>query len=453
MDDPWGVADPPAVRTVPPLPPRLARLAEVQRTRVPILDANLVDGDFPRADELPEVTALAAQGWRPLHDAPLYCLLPAAWPVAHRAWVPDRLPRVGCGGTTATYYGSVVPLPEVGDEDYWEDDTAAEEAREAGLPAPPPGRLWLVRSPWPRLPVSAIYELIWEHTDRRSGSEVAAVYRAARDAFGWDEDAAMAACPAELRGLLDQWAAAGRTGEAASAFVKLRITPGQLDGFMQSTGLDEARALAWLDSLGTDPDQDAIAFVNAWRDSDLPGDPPVGADRFRDRDPRELRRWLEAGFDLHAADKLRLAGLDTALHWREAGFNEQDTYELLRDDPDLTPAEARAFDKSPIREQRRGWIYFGFGAAQAAAWAATGLTPSQARVWRACHKTPADVRPGQRFPPELTAGKTHIGYSRAFDSEYGPLETTWDEVPDPPGTRGRRARRWARDPHPWINTD
>ena len=131
----------------------------------------------------------------------------------------------------------------------------------------------------------------------------------------------------------------------------------------------------------------------------------------------------------------------------------QDTYELLRDDPDLTPEQAHEFDTGPVREQRRGWIYFGFDVAQASAWHSAGLTPSRARIWRACGKTPGDVQPGQRIPSELTRGGRYIAYSRPLDSPYGPVETTCDELADPPGTRGRRARRWAHDPHPWINTD
>jgi hypothetical protein len=438
---------------VPPLPPWLARLAEVQRTRVPIRDVDSAEWSLPGAEELPEVQALAADGWRLLHEAPLWCLLPAAWPTGHRTWVPDRLPRVSISGTTGTYYGSVEPLPAEGDENFWADDTAAEEAAAAGLPPPPARRIWLVRSPWPRLPISAVYKLVWEHAKHRRGSEVAAVYRAARTVFGWDEDTAHAACPAELRSLLEQWAAVGRLGEAAGPFVEQHVTPSQFERVRQGAALDEVRALAWLNSLDAEPDEDTIAFITAWRAAGLPGDPPTAADRYRGRDLSELHRWLAAGFDLYAAHKLELAGLDTALRWRQAGFSPQDTYELLRDDPDLTPDQAHAFDSGVVREQRRGWIYFGFDADQAAAWAAAGVTPSQARIWRACGKTSAYVRDGQRFPPELTAGKTSIAYSRPMDSEYGPYETTWDELPDPPGTRGRRARRRARDPHPWINAD
>ena len=73
------------------------------------------NGGLPRAEELPEVQALAAEGWRPLHDAPLYRLLPAAWPPGHRTWVPDRLPRVTCVGTTDCCYGTVEPLPDEDD--------------------------------------------------------------------------------------------------------------------------------------------------------------------------------------------------------------------------------------------------------------------------------------------------------------------------------------------------
>jgi hypothetical protein len=435
------------------LPPRLARLAEVQQTRVPMTGVDVAEWGFPTAEELPEVQELAVHGWRPLHEAPLYCLLPAAWPVAHRGWVPNRLPRVSCGGTTATFYGSVVPAPLAENGAECADDTPEREARAAGLPPPPTGRIWLIRSPWPRLPVTAVYDLIWEHAERRTGSDVVAVYHAARTVLGWDEDTAVTACPHDLRELLQQWASAGRAGEAAGPLVERRINPDQLNRFVQGSGLDEASALAWLDSLGCEPDDEAIAFITAWRAAGLPGDPPPHAGEYRGRDVIELRRWLDAGFDLYAAGRLHLAGLDTALRWRRAGFTAQDTYELLRDDPDLQPEEAHAFDAGPLSAQRRGWIYFGFDAHQAAAWAAAGLTPSQARIWRACHKTPADVRDGHRFPPELTAGKTYFAYSSPTQTEYGPLETVWDELPDPPGTRGRRARRWAHDPDPWINTD
>ena len=134
MDDPWGLDDPPATLATEPLPPRLAALLAV-RTRQPWDDRR-----FPHPRELPEVAALERQGWYAFDDAPYHLCLPAVWPRAHR-WVRDRLPKVSFGNDTvepwstadvarmAAHYGEV--------------------ARECGLPPPPPGRLWLVRSPWP----------------------------------------------------------------------------------------------------------------------------------------------------------------------------------------------------------------------------------------------------------------------------------------------------------------
>jgi hypothetical protein len=216
------------------------------------------------------------------------------------------------------------------------------------------------------------------------------------------------ACPSQTRELLDAWAQAGRIGEAAATVIEHRLRPAGLEDAITRTGLDERTLLEWLESLQTDLDDEAISFINAWRSAGLPGNPPPGASRFTNHDPAGLQTWLEAGFDLYAASQLHLAGLDTAIRWREVGFSEADTYELLRSDPSLTPAEARAFDTTgPARDHRREWIYYGFSASEAADWTAAGLTPAEARLWRACGKQPADVEPGRRIPPELTEGRTY----------------------------------------------
>lgn len=451
MSDPWGLEQPPARPSqLDPLPSRLARLAEVQATGISLTREDPYAQDFPSADELPEVQALMREGWRPLHGAPLYCLLPAAWPSEHRTWLPDRLPKVGMGRTTDTYYGAIVALPD--DED-WHDDYPAEQARAVGLPDPPTERIWLLRSPWPRIPVSVIYQIIWSVVQRNpTRDEIAEVYRVATDVLTWDEQRALDACPAGTRELLDAWSAAGRIGEAASELIELQLQPAALDDALTRTDLDEPTLLAWMSSLGTDLDGEAIAFIRAWHESGLPGNPPPGAHRYRDRDLDELKAWLKAGFDLYAAAQLELAGLDTAIRWRDAGFDEADTYELLRSDPALTPEEAHDFDNAgPARERRREWIYYGFTAAQATDWAAAGLTPYQARIWRARGKQPDDVQPGQQFPPQLLEERRYIGISQSGGGEM--TNSEWDELPDPPGTRGRRARRWAGDDDPWINSD
>ncbi len=449
MTDPWGLEEPPAVSTpTGPLPPHLARLADVQASGVALTNEDPYAQGFPSAEELPEVATLMRQGWRPLHGAPLYCLLPAAWPAEHRTWVPDRLPRVGTGGTTGTYWSEIVPIP---DEDR-HDDYPAEQAQAVGLPDPPTDRIWLLRSPWPRIPVSTIYEIIWSVVEGHDvEDEIAEVFRVATDVLTWDEPRALDGCPSETRELLDAWADAGRIGEAASDLIEQRLAPPALDEALRRTQLDEATLLSWLSSLDTCLDDETITFICAWRASGLPGDPPAGAGRYRQRDLAELQAWLDARFDLYAACQLEFVGLDTAIRWREAGFDEADTYELLRCDPDLTPVEARAFDDArPARGRRRDWIYYGFTASQAAGWAAVGLTPYQARLWRACAKEPADVHPGQHFPPHLLEGRRYVGFSQTEDGErsYPAL----DEIPDPPGTRGRQARRAGGDDDPSINT-
>jgi hypothetical protein len=223
VTDPWGSQQPPAITgAVPPLPPRLVRLAEVQASGVALTEEDPYAQGFPAALELPEVQELTGQGWRPLDGAPLYCLLPAAWPPQHRAWVPDRLPRVGMGATTDTYWGEIVPLP---DNDYDPDGHIVAEARRTGPPAPPTGRIWLLRSPWPRIPVTVVQEIVWSIVERTPGEdEIAKVYHAACDVLTWPESGALAACPSEIRELLDAWAQSGRTGEAAAAVIEAACT-------------------------------------------------------------------------------------------------------------------------------------------------------------------------------------------------------------------------------------
>lgn len=451
MTDPWGSRQPPAIDgTVSPLPSRLARLAAVQATGIPLTEEDPYDAqDFPAAQELPEVQQLMGQGWQPLDGAPLFCLLPAAWPPDHRTWVPDRLPRIGMGATTDSYWGAFVPLPD--DSDL--DEHIVDNARRAGLPDPPSGRIWLLRSPWPRIPITVIHEIVWSIVERTpGGDEIARVYHAARDVLTWTEPRVLGACPAGTRELLRAWAQFGRIGEAAAAVIEARLHPAAVQDAISRTGLAEQTLLDWLASMQTELDDDAIGFITAWHAAGLPGNPPPGAYRFIDRDPAEVRSWLEAGFDLYAAAQLELAGLDTVIRWRQAGFTEADTYELLRADPALTPEEVHSFDTiGPASERRREWIYYGFSPAEAAAWADAGINPANARLWRACGNRPADVQSGQRIPPQLTEGRRYLAGSRNADGDL--INSDWDEIPDPPGTRGRRARRWAGDDDPWIDTD
>ncbi|GAB2468927.1 hypothetical protein [Jatrophihabitans fulvus] len=414
MDDPWGLDQPPAVAHVSSLPGRDAG------DDAPDLDPY----DRPSVGDLPEVSALTADGWTLLHPAPLYELVPAAWPAELRTWVPVT-------------------------QDSWAADDARSAARAAGLPAPPPHRLWLLRSPFPRLPVTAVHEIVWAEVERRRGddwfrtrearrphTEQVQVFEATRELTRWDEDRFLAACPDELRQLLDAWAAEGHTGEPVARLVGRRIRPDQLRRAQDRTGLDAAALLDWLDSTEGDPeDDDLLDFVTAWREAGLPGDPPPGAERFREFDLSELRAWLDAGYPLHHADRLREVGLERAIAWRAAGFGPGETKSLFAADPTLTVAEARAFDGVDLRDE---WVRLGFSGDEARAWAAEGLGPSEARLWRAVGRRPSEVD-GHTFPPELLgSGVSYVGFSSVNGIN---TYDQWDELPDPPGTRGRRANR------------
>lgn len=96
--------------------------------------------------ELPEVRALLDAGWQLAPDAPVWAFLPAVWPPEHRTWVFDRSTRT-CIETIETASGRtsrVVPWTKA---DYAEVDTdLGALCTDAGVPARPRGRLWLLRT-------------------------------------------------------------------------------------------------------------------------------------------------------------------------------------------------------------------------------------------------------------------------------------------------------------------
>lgn len=453
MTDPWGADEPSALTgPPPPLPPRLARLAEVAQTGEPLRATGRHAGDFPSPGELPEVQELVRDGWHVLDGAPLYYLVPAAWPAEFRAWVPDRLPQVEMGMSSDGY--AAVFLPPSGEAD-WRDQEIGGWARHSDLPEPPPRRIWLLRSPWPSIPVTVVLDVIYSRVPSDSGpDEIGNVYRAAREVLTWTADQVRAACTPRARRLLREYAAGARSAESVSAAVELGMAPEEWNAALDRTGVDERTLRLWATELG-ELDETAIEFVTSWRAAGLPDAPPADAQRYLDRNPIELRAWLDAGFDLHAAERLEYAGLATAIHWRDEGFTPAETYELLRADPDLTIEEARSFDDAGRAADRKAdWIYYGFNASDAAAWSSAGLSPSNARLWRAAGQSPGDVSLGDEgppIPPRLIEGREYfaIGATGDGDITSGP----WGEVPDPPGTRGRGARRARGDRHPWINSD
>ena len=107
------------------------------------------DGRFAPTDsddpvDMPAVRVAREHGYEPAPEAPLWTFLPAVWPEAARAWIPDdrvRHARVACIGEPER----VVPWSTA---DYFEMEAEANwMLAECGLPARPPGRLWLLKPP------------------------------------------------------------------------------------------------------------------------------------------------------------------------------------------------------------------------------------------------------------------------------------------------------------------
>ena len=193
-DDPWGRDEPPAVADVDllPLPPALAEIEAMLDNGE---DRVLAPGErhlLPGVADLPEVAGMADEGWEPL---PIgfagweWASLPAVWPREHRRWVRDRMPRFGlmsCGDDE-TLLG-----PEAG-RDTHQQWLLARMARSVDLPPPPRERIWLLRSPWPSLPLSSLLLLIGQHRDRKGfGWDALANMRAALDVLSHTEDEAWA---------------------------------------------------------------------------------------------------------------------------------------------------------------------------------------------------------------------------------------------------------------------
>lgn len=102
----------------------------------------LVDSDDPR--DLPAVLAAVERGYEPAPEAPMWCFLPAVWPVHARLWIHDRRIRrmtVACEGQPVRR----VPWSAA---DYAEVESDVNSTlNQCGLPSRPFGRLWLLSPP------------------------------------------------------------------------------------------------------------------------------------------------------------------------------------------------------------------------------------------------------------------------------------------------------------------
>lgn len=439
--DPWGSDDAPLVApdAVAPLPPRLADLAQlVASGKARELASGQGTGEMPRADELPEVRDLSRAGWVPLDASGYEVLALAAWPAAQRGWVADRRPRVVFRLWMDGRREIVPASGERADPHHEMRETAAA----CGLPPPPRGRLWMVRSPWPDLGVGVALRMIWMRLgpeDHESGPP--AFLAAAREVLAMDSTQVWEAMPPDMRAAATAWLAHGRTGEDVADLVCRGLHPWHLERLRatgpEGVGLSDAEAADWVGivgSAGVDTDT-AVERVALWRELGVPG--PDGDRRrslFLEMDPVEARTWLEAGFDVDELDTWLGVDLATASAWRGAGFEARVARDLLLADSTLSPAEACEFDAAGIDTLvRHRWVAAGFSAAEARAWIDQDVVASEARVWRSLGLGPDDAR-AQRdsgvagpLPSGWEGGWATIGPDRE-DVSFG--------VNDPPGTRG-----------------
>jgi hypothetical protein len=124
--------------------------------------------------------------------------------------------------------------------------------------------------------------------------------------------------------------------------------------------------------------------------------------------------------------------------WASTGLAPGEIGPLLSADGELTPQEWQAFVEAGLADVAETWIALGFAADEARSWTEAGVWPYEARVWRASGRTASDVPPIEdRALPVLPPGGAY-GWTA-----YVPLEARARRygAVDPPGTRGREARR------------
>jgi hypothetical protein len=402
---------------------------------------------FPSAEELPEVQALVLDGWSPLGEDPMTRLLPAVWPPQHRCWVPDRLPRLSMSASP--------PDPqEIGT--VWSPMVTGEVAEdmvpagaECGLPAPPPGRLWLLRSPWPTLGLETVLAILGRRReDRGLDLDPCALVEAARDLLSWPEEQVWSWWRGPQADVAREWRRLGRVGPDVAGLVVAGFGPAhtaRLTGPVGTggAGLSERQAVAWAERVDGPDAESTVEAIIGWRALDLSADPPEDVNlELSAITPAEAGAWLADGFSLEELGVWLGVSLQSARAWRDSGFQPATGRALIEADATLTPAEAVAFEEVGISaEARLRWVESGFSPAQAQAWTEVDVFPYEARVWRAKGLSLEDAR------RQRAAGGGALPDDDAplggFEYGAGRADMIWGVV-DPPGTRGQLAadRGW-----------
>ena len=109
-------------------------------------------------EDVPEVAAARAARFFPADEAPLWCFIPAIWPVSERAWVRDcrvrHLNRSYADGRAERLPWTAAEYAEI------EVDTNRSLA-DLGLPPRPAGRIWLLRPPPRHRSAQAVLDDVW----------------------------------------------------------------------------------------------------------------------------------------------------------------------------------------------------------------------------------------------------------------------------------------------------
>lgn len=274
-DDPWGADTPPAIAGEPPPLPR--ELAELELFVAGAGPCTWPAGrDLPTALDLPEVQELAREGWYPVSSGWFNQVLPAVWPTEHRCWVPDRLPRVMLAMTEERSW--IEPLSARVREEG--EASMAQEVAAAGLPTPPPGRLWLLRSPWPSLSTEMVLVVLMQWQEEHDlWRQPDGTVVAAREVLAWPEERVWEWWSGPQAEAAKAWRAAGRSVLETSKLVLAGLPPEVTARLTRSieeggAGLTESEAVVWRDAVMRPELSDTVEAIIGWRVLGLPGTPP-----------------------------------------------------------------------------------------------------------------------------------------------------------------------------------